>query len=172
MKVLIVLNPVREISFRDSWYSSSNPARLFDNIGNLAKKMDRVLITKDQHTSEDNEFKFLPKHCLASNFGDMYEHDFLNQLDPNKRYFLKTKETLSALHFNSQREFFSEHLTPNDDIVIGGFALSLDIIPTVLDLLQEGYNKVRTYEDIVDDISPEYKEISLKYLQIIGVLDG
>lgn len=136
------------------------------SLTNIAQEFDRTILINDEHRRTDSEFGYLPKHNLIGS-GDLGRFSKIeSSLNFHNVNFL-TKRHLSAIRSEHNKSIIFSH-NPQE-ICVAGFAASIDIIPTCLDLIQHD-KKVFVLPDCVGDISKERKEKALEYLDFLSVL--
>lgn len=161
MKSLVVFNPILETTWHDRSLHAV-PNEFWESFHTLRGIFDSVFVIVDYHRADDIEFEFLPLH-LTSRIGQQTISLGLNEV------FLFKKNTLSCCgkpaHRKAMTDIFGKEKM--GEVYLAGVSLSLDILPSALDLLQMGINVV-VDKDFVCDISEEHKSTALKYLGAFG----
>lgn len=136
-----------------------------DNIVKVSRYFDFCFVVNDNHSENDLEFNYLPKHMItgSQDVARLYHYD--KQLESKNILFLK-KNTLSAVHSEYNKNIILSNKF--DKIVVGGFCGCLDVKATCLSLIDEKQN-IFIMPDCIDDITEEHWSDTLKYLSFIGI---
>jgi nicotinamidase-related amidase len=145
--------------------SCTTPYVTMENIVKASKSFDYFFIVNDDHPKDDKEFNYLPPHMIKGDV-DVARLNHIEQQIQSKYVHFLTKKTLSALHnpHNKGIIFNNEY----DLIVVAGFSMSADIVPTCLDLIDEK-KKIAIVPSCCDDYTLDTKSKALSYLTFLGV---
>ena len=170
-KLLLCLNICNGVDGKYSLYYNKDGNVVKNAILKVVKNFRVVCIVNDMHHKTDLEFNYTPPHLLFEN------NMSLESNVPEK--FMKECKRLNPMvecHIkNSWSATFSEHLRAlitnyidyNDEIIIVGFDLALDIVPTAL-LLAQQHKNVKIYRDGIGSVSKENKYL-FHYLNYMGI---
>jgi hypothetical protein len=161
MKTLLILNVIGGICRPMSVVYSPDCYRVLDKIIVKQNEYNNLIICNDDHSIVNQEFRFLPEHATTPPDRSIISY-FVTRLA--KRYEHLTKNTLSAVKKPHNYSIISS----SREIHIVGFNLSLDIIPTALDLIQDGIS-VQIETELCGDLTEDRRLKSLEYLQFLGV---
>jgi hypothetical protein len=65
-KVLIVINPIRQIEQSDQAFYSKDCYRWYEEVAKISDQFDTIIFSIDIHKPDDPEFKYLMPHCLTN----------------------------------------------------------------------------------------------------------
>lgn len=156
---LVILNlcygVIRELSIfhcKEAW-------QIIDNIIKESENYNNCLIINDLHQNDDLEFKYLPPHMISISEDTCRLYNIEKQLKcPFKQFY--NKKTFSPLKNEHLRKLIMDY----DNILVSGFSLTFDIVPTVLDLITFGKN-TKINKNCVGDISTEHKNKALEFIE-------
>ncbi len=165
MNALIVLNLAYGVIRPLSLTFCENVHQTINNIVDLSKEFDFCFLINDNHSQNDNEFRYLPPHMISvQDKGKLLNIE--PKLSSRNRPITLYKNTLNA--FNSRDN--KEHVLGYnfDSICIAGFSATLDVVPTTLGIM-DFHPNVFISELCVGDISLGHKSKALDYLNFLGV---
>lgn len=145
-----------------------NFSQVVDNIIKASSNFDVCFIVNDSHKKDDFEFKYLPPHNLVGT-GDTGRLLISESKLQCKYTVFLTKNQLSAVGSPHNQDVVLSY--GFNKISVAGFALSIDILPTCLDLLNLNQN-VSIMPECVGDLSEDRKNKALEYMTFIGLINA
>jgi nicotinamidase-related amidase len=165
MDILLSLNLCFGYQRGLSIFSCDEFYQVYNRIIERSKDFEYCFIINDLHSPDDGEFSFLPKHCIKGSHDCLTFPHLESQI--KSKYVIKlSKSTLSAV--KNQHNLQTILSTNPKGIYVSGFSTSIDLVPTVLDLL--GLCDIHVDQALTGDISKEHKDRALQYLsQFINI---
>lgn len=144
--------------------SCEKPYQVLDNIVKLSDQFSDILVVNTYYNQSDRKHINMPPYFVPDTQDTLRLNEYEQKI-AKLNFEVCNKYTLSCL---GQPHILTRVKNKYTDITVCGFSLSLDILPTCIDLISLD-KKVTLKCDCVGNLPDQPNEILLKYLGFLGV---
>lgn len=139
--------------------------KTLSNIINISKNYDFSIVINSEYTKDSNVFNYLPLCNLKNSQDSAWMLDDYLKLQ-SKHIINLTKNTFSGLRSTHNSAVILKYNF--QEITVCGMVGSLDVLPTVMDLI-DNHPNVNIYPDGIDDLDADLKNRAIDLMKFIGV---